>query len=252
MPRVISVLNYKGGTGKTTTVVNLAAGLALRGMKVLALDLDPQSSVGTCLGVHHSHTIADLLLGRVPPELCITPARPNLDVVISQQDLFRTEGELWRMSSQQLAERILLYTMRRLPTHDSYDYVFLDCSHAISLLTQNALHYAREIIVPVSMNYLAMVGTRQVLETLKTIGKTPDHRLQLTLVVPTMYYGRLRKDQEVMELLERYFRGKIGPPIRTNIKLAEATSHHQTIYEYAPRSPGAIDYARLVERLVGT
>ncbi len=244
------MLNYKGGTGKTTTVVNLAAGLALRGKRVLALDLDPQGNLGMCLGKQHPYTTADLILGRAEPDVCIVPARENLDLIVGGRDLFHAEGELWRMANDRLARRVLYYTMRRLPAHRQYDFIFLDCSHAISLLTQNALLYAREIIIPVSMDYLAMVGTRQVLETLKEVGRLADHHLQLTMIVPTMYYGRLRKDREALALLERYFRGKVAPPIRANVRLAEAAGHHQSIYEYAPRSHGAVDYARLVERLV--
>jgi chromosome partitioning protein len=247
MTRILSVLNYKGGTGKTTTVVNTAAGLALKGKRILAIDLDPQGSLGTCLGVRHTRTTADLMLGHAPPERCIIPARKNLDVIVSDRNLFQAEGQLWRMNDDTIARRVLVYTMKVIA---DYDFVFLDCSHSISLLTENALLYAHELIVPVSMDYLAMVGTRQVIETLKQIGRTPNHQLQLTAVVPTMYYSRLRKDREVMAILNRYFRGKVAPPIRSNVKLSEASSHQKTIYEYAPRSHGAIDYARLVERIV--
>ena len=244
MTRIINVLNYKGGTGKTTTVVNVAAGLALAGARVLAIDLDPQGSLGTCLGVKHTRTTADLLLGHAPPEQCTIKARENLDIVISNHDLLNAEGQLWRMDDERVALRILYYTMRTINT---YDYIILDCSHAISRLTQNALLYAHELLIPVSMDYLAMVGTRQVLDTLKHIGRLPNHHLQLTAIVPTMYYRRLRKDREVMALLNRYFRGKVAAPIRNNVKLSEATSHQKTIYEYAPRSHGAEDYAKLVE-----
>jgi chromosome partitioning protein len=249
MSRVISVLNYKGGTGKTTTVVNVAAGLALQGARVLCIDLDAQGSLGTHLGVQHTHTVADLLLGYAEPKTCIVPARENLDLIVSDHGLLRAEGQLWRMEDEHVARRVLLHTMKRV---EGYDYVLLDCSHAVSLVTHNALLYAREIVVPVSTDYLAMVGTRQVIATLKQIGRVPAHRLHLTLVVPTMYYGRLRKDRAVMDMLTRYFNGKVAEPIRANVRIAEAASHGQTIYEYAPRSHGAIDYARLVERLLRT
>ena len=246
MTRVISVLNFKGGTGKTTTVVNLAAGLALRNERVLCIDMDAQGNLGTWLGVKHSHTTADLLLGHVDPERCITTARKNLDVIVGDRHLMRAEGRLWRMGDDHVARRVLYYTMKEV---NSYDYVIMDCAPSYSLVTENALLYARELIVPVSMDYLAMVGSRQVLDTLKTVGHIPDHELELTLVVPTLYYQRLRKDQEVMAMLQRYFRGRISNPIRSNVRLAEAASHQQTIYEYAPNSHGAEDYARLVEKV---
>lgn len=246
MSRVICVLNYKGGTGKTTTVVNLAAGLALGGARVLCIDLDVQGSLGTSFGVQHPHSVADLFLGRESPQTCIVSARENLDLIVSSQRLLQAEGALWRLDNDKLARRVLHHTMK--PIQD-YDYVFLDCSHSISLVSQNALLYARELIVPVSMNYLSMVGTRQVLQTLKSIGSVSGHQVKLTAVVPIMYYGRLRKDREVLGLLQRYFGDKVARPIRTNVKLAEASGHQKSIYEYAPASHGALDYACLVERI---
>lgn len=244
--RVISVLNFKGGTGKTTTVVNLAAGLALRKERVLCIDMDAQGNLGTWLGVKHSHTTADLLLGHVDPQRCIIAARKNLDVIVGDRHLMQAEGRLWRMGDDRVARRVLYYTMKEV---NGYDYVIMDCAPSYSLVTENALLYARELIVPVSMDYLAMVGSRQVIDTLKTVGYIPDHELELTLVVPTLYYHRLRKDQEVMDMLQRYFRDRVSNPIRSNVRLAEAASYQQTIYEYAPDSHGAKDYARLVERV---
>ncbi len=244
MTRIISILNYKGGTGKTTTVVNTAAGLAGEGARVLCVDLDPQGSLGTWLGIKHPRTTADLLLGREPPERCIVTARERLDVVVSNHDLVHAEGQLWRMSDTQIARRVLHYTME---TVAGYDFILLDCSHSISLLTHNALLYATELVIPVAMDYLAMVGTRQVMDTLKEIGRIPDHRLSLTAVVPTMYSGRQRKDREVMDILNYYFRGKVCTPIRANVRLAEAAGHQKTIFEYAPASYGAEDYAALVK-----
>ncbi len=244
MTRIISVLNYKGGTGKTTTVVNLAAGLALRGHPVLCVDLDVQGSLGTSLGINHVRSVADVLLGYAPPQSCIVPARERLDVILSDQRLLRAEGELWRMGDERAARRVLAYSMRQV---QGYDFIFLDCGHSMSLVTQNALLYAGELLVPVSMNYLAMIGIRQVLDTLKDIGRIPGHRLRLTGIVPTMYYGRLRKDREVLSLLQHYFSGQVTPPIRRNVRLAEAAGQQQTIYEYAPASHGAMDYAALVE-----
>jgi chromosome partitioning protein len=100
------------------------------------------------------------------------------------------------------------------------------------------------------MNYMALIGTRQVVETLKTVSQIPDHKLRLSLIVPTFYFERYRKDREVMETLQRHFSGKVADPIRANVKLAEAPSYQMSIYEYAAHSSGAIDYARLVERVV--
>lgn len=247
MTRIISILNYKGGTGKTTTTVNLGAGLALHDARVLCIDMDPQGSLGTWLGVRHPRGSADVMLGYADPEQCIVPARKNLDLILGSHALVQAEAQLWKFPDERVSRRVLYHTMKHI---HGYDYILLDCSHSISMLTHNALLYATELLIPVSTDYLAMVGIRQVIDTLKDIGRIPDHHLQLTLVVPTMYYERLRKDREVMQLLDYYFRGKVADPIRSNVKLAEAASRQQSIYEYAPDSYGALDYTRLVERVL--
>jgi chromosome partitioning protein len=248
MSRIIGVLNYKGGTGKTTTVINLGAGLALRGARVLCLDLDAQGSLATYLGVPYAYSLTHLLLGQAEPRACIVPARENFDLIASDPGLLQAEGKLWRMGDTRVARQVLADKMRSV--NNGYDYILLDYSPSVSLLSESGLFYVRELIVPVSMDYLALVGVRQVLGTLRTIGGVPGHRVRLSLVLPTFYYSHLRKDREIMETLQRYFAGQVAEPIRTNVKLSEAASHQMSIYEYAPWSPGAADYARLVERVV--
>lgn len=244
--RILGVLNHKGGTGKTTTAVNLAAGLALRGSRVLLVDLDAQGSVAATLGVNYDHTMTDLLLGNADLGACISPARENLDIIASDRSLIEAEGALWRMNNHDASRLLLRKKMRGLK---GYDFVVLDYSPSISLMGQNGLLYSRELIVPVSMDYLALMGTRQVIGTLKEISRIQNHQLKLVAVVPTFYYGRLRKDREVLDTLTRYFNGQVADPIRSNVKVAEAPGHRMTIYEYAPRSNGAKDYGQLVERI---
>ncbi len=244
--RILGVLNHKGGTGKTTTVVNLASGLAMRGARVLIIDLDAQGSVATSLGISYTSGLPQLMLGAARLENCIYPARDNLDIIPSDRKLMEVEGMLWQMNDRTAARQFLSQTMEPL---SGYDYVVIDYSPSASLLGQSGLLFSDELLVPVSMDYMALMGTRQVIETLKEIGRIPDHHLRLSLIVPTFYYGRLRKDREVLTALHRYFSGKVADPIRSNVKVAEAPGHHQTIYEYAPRSIGAKDYAQLVERI---
>ncbi len=247
MCRIIGVLNYKGGTAKTTTVVNLAAGLALRGSRVLCLDLDAQGSLATFLGVPYSHSMKHLLLGLAAPRECVVRARDRFDLVASDASLLEAEGALWNLNNQQRAHDLLTDHLHEL--EGGYDYVLIDFSPSANLLGESALHYAQEVIVPVAMNYLALVGTRQVIQTLKSIGKLQEHCVRLSLIVPTFYDARLRKDGEVMETLHKYFAGQVADPIRSNVKLAEAPGHQMSIYEYAPHSSGALDYAQLVERV---
>lgn len=246
MTRIIGVLNFKGGTGKTTTVVNLATGLALRGARVLCIDLDAQGSLATCLGVRHCHSLANLLLGEADPAACIVKARDQLDLIASDGGLLRAERALWRMDDNGQARQALV---KRMQGVDEYDYVFLDHSPSVSLINECGLLYAHQVIVPVSMNHLALIGTRHVLQTLQTIARTSQHVIELVLVVPTFFFGRLRKDREVMQILHKHFAGKVSDPIRSNVQLVEALGRQKSIYEYAPTSTGAIDYARLVERV---
>jgi chromosome partitioning protein len=246
--RIIGVLNYKGGTGKTTTVVNLAAGLALRGARVLCVDLDAQGSLATHLGVQYTHSLTHLLLGQARPQACVVQARENLDLIPSDSALFQAEIRMWRTNDDQVVRRALLSRMRGL--EDRYDYIVLDFSPSAGLLSDSGLLYTRELVVPVTVSYMGMVGLRQVIETLKTFRQIPESRVRLYLIVPTLYSGRLQQDREVVQTLRRYFGDKVTDPIRESVKLTESPSHHMTIYEYAPRSAGAIDYSRLVERVL--
>ena len=247
MSRVIGVLNCKGGTGKTTTVVNLAAGLAMRGERVLCIDLDAQGNLATYLGVHHSCTLTQLLLGEAETRSCIVQARENLDLIPSGLDLLQAEGTLWQMKDHKTARNMLSERMQGINT---YDYILLDHSPSASLLNESGLLYAHPVIVPVSMDYLALVGIRQVLQMLKSIRQNLGHDVQVALVVPTFYYAWLRKDREIMGILHNHFTKKLAEPIRAGVRLSEAPSHKKSIYEYAPRSAGSLDYARLVERVV--
>ena len=248
MCRRIGVLNYKGGTAKTTTVVNLGAGLAKRGKRVLCIDLDPQSSLSMCLGVRFSNSLTDMLLGKVEPESCITQARENLDIIASDSNLLHAEGMMWRLNDTRAARQTLTNKLDGLDAN--YDYVIVDFSPSASILSESGLQYVRELIVPVSTSYLSMIGTRQVVETLKSIGRIPGHRVRLYLILPTLYSPRLRQDREILGILQRHFADRVADPIRANVKLTEAPSHHKTIYEYSPRSGAAAEYKRLVERVL--
>lgn len=247
MCRIIGVLNYKGGTAKTTTVVNLGAGLALRGARVLCVDIDAQGSLATYLGVPYTYSLKHLLLKLVEPRKCIVNARQRLDIVPSDVSLLVAEGEYWKLGTRSVAHQTFVERVRCL--QDGYDFVILDYSPSANLLGESALRFTDEVIIPVAMNYLSLVGTRQVVQTLRAIDRVQEHRVRLSLVVPTFYDHRLRKDAEAMETLHRHFGEQVTEPIRMSVKLAEAPGHQKSIYEYDPSSPGALDYALLVERV---
>ena len=167
MNKIIGVLNYKGGTGKTTTVVNLAAGLALRGAKVLCIDLDAQGSLATYFGVKYISSLSDLLLGLAEPTKCIYRARTNLDIIPSDRKLIKVEGELWRMGRRKHSRQVFLDQMRNID--DEYEYIIVDFSPSANLLNESGLLYVEELIIPVEMTHLSLIGTRQVIATLKAI-----------------------------------------------------------------------------------
>lgn len=249
MTRIIGVLNFKGGTGKTTTVINLAAGLAQKGHRVLCVDLDAQGSVAAYFGAKYGHTLSNLILGDVPAEQCVQKVRANIDILPSDKSVLDAQGYLWRLNDNKIARKVL---QERLYALNSYDFVIVDYSPSDNILSESGLLYIRELIVPVQMNHMAVVGFVQVSKTLKEIGKTPDHNVRLAHIVPTFYDGRRVKDREILASLQTRFPQHITDPIRENVKLAEAPGQRKTIFEYAPSSYGAEDYGKLVERVLAS
>ena len=247
MSRIIGVLNFKGGTGKTTTVVNLAAGLAESGKRVLCLDLDAQGSVAAYFGAKYTYTLHQLILGTLPVAECVHQVRSNIDILPSDKSILDTQGFLWRLNDDQTAKRIL---QERLADLSGYDFVLVDYSPSASILSESGLLYIRELIIPVQMNHMAVVGFVQVSRTLREIGQIPDHAVRLAHIVPTFYDSRRRKDREILASLQTRFPQYITDPIRENVKLAEAPGQRKTIFEYAPKSHGAEDYRKLVQRVL--
>ncbi len=247
-PRAIAVLNQKGGTGKTTTSVSVAAGLAERGHSTLLIDLDSQGNVGVSLGIRSPRTIYDVLISGVPPEDVAVPIRKGLDVITSDRSLARAEIELVSTSGR---AHLLRRRARGLVSAGSaYDYIILDCGPSLSLLNQNALTFAREVLVPVSCDYLALVGVKQILQTLRHVNEVLMHPVEVVGVLPTFYDVRNNISKEAVAALSSYFKDRVLPPIRVNSKLKEAPAHKRTIFEYAPHSHGANDYQVAVDWLL--
>jgi chromosome partitioning protein len=242
--RRIAILNQKGGTGKTTTAVNLAAGLAERENEVLLIDTDAQGNVGVSLGVAGEKSLYHVLVDGVDPSESCVPVRRHLDGITSDSTL----AEIWLAHqntdarSKMMSKRLNLMQVSR-----RYDYVIIDCGPSLNLLNQNALSYVDEVIIPVTCDYLALVGVKQVLKTIKDVERHLGHAVRISAVLPTFYDGRTRLAREVLETLQGHFKQKCLEPIRLNTRLAEAPSHKKTIFEYAPVSHGAADYNRVCD-----
>lgn len=245
--RRIAILNQKGGTGKTTTAINLAAGLAERGFETLLVDTDAQGNVGASLGVKGERSLYHLLVDGADASDVAVPVRGRLDVITADATL--AVAEIWLARRDHDRDRVL--SQRMGSAHRRYQYIVLDCGPSLSLLNQNALTYADEVLIPVSCDYLSLVGVKQVLRTLKDIERHLGHSVQIAGVLPTFFDARIRLAKEALDTLRGHFKERLLDPIRRSTRLAEAPSHRQTIFEYDNDSPGAEDYRRVLDRIVG-
>lgn len=244
--RKIAIVGFKGGIGKTTTCVNLGAALALRGHRVLLVDTDTQANLAIALGItHYQKSLADVLIRKAKAEECVLPARHNLDLLPSNIALFKAQQ---RMVLEMAREEIFAELFVGL---NSYDYLLLDCAPSVSLLTVNAMAYVDEVFIPVSMELLALAGAQQFMDYLKSVSHILGKSATIRLIIPTFYDPRRRVSERVLTALEKTFGARVTKPIRVDTQLSEAPGGGKTIFEYAPRSRGAIDYARLTE-LVAT
>jgi chromosome partitioning protein len=244
-PARLAIFNHKGGTGKTTTSVSIAAGLAARGVRVLLVDTDSQGNVGVSLGVKAEKTLYHVLVMGVRPGDAAVSVRPNLDLVVSNETL--AAAELY-LAGRQNRDRIL--RDRLSSAFDDYDIVLLDCSPSLSLMNQNALVVADGIVVPVACDFLSLVGVRQVIRTVKNVNSLLHHPVQIYGVLPTFYDARARICRDALDALKEHFGDRVMPPIRQATRIKEAPAQGKTIFELAPESNSAEDYARVVDLLV--
>jgi chromosome partitioning protein len=244
-PARLAIFNHKGGTGKTTTSVSLAAGLASRGLRVLLVDTDSQGNVSVSLGAKTEKTLYHVLVMGIRPGDAAVRVRPNLDLVASNETL--AAAELY-LAGRQNRDRLL--RERLVPAFDDYDVVILDCSPSLSLMNQNALVAADGIIVPVACDFLSLVGVRQVIKTVKNVNSLLHHPVQIHGVLPTFYDARARICRDALDALKEHFGDRVLPPIRSAIRIKEAPAQGKTIFEFAPESNAAEDYQRIVDALV--
>lgn len=244
-PKKLAVFNHKGGTGKTTTSVSIAAGLAMKGYKVLLVDTDSQGNVGVSLGVKAERTLYHVLVMGLKPQDVAVKVRENLDLLPSNETL--AAAELY-LAGRQNRDRILKDRLAAAANH--YDVILLDCSPSLSLLNQNALVFADGILVPVACDFLSLVGVRQVIKTVKNVNSLLHHPVQIYGVLPTFYDARARICRDAWGTMKEHFGDRCFQPVRSTIKIKEAPAQGRTIFEYAPDSHAASDYQRVVERLI--
>lgn len=242
--RRIAVSLTKGGVGKTTTAVNLAAGLARAGCEVLLIDADTQGQAGKSLGVQPASGLNELVAGEASLEQVIVPARERLALLAGSKSLAGLKRLIARRDFG--AERTLAEALA--PLDGRYDYVVIDTAPGWDVLTVNVLFYADEVLAPVSLEVMTLQGLLEFAQSLTSIQRYRDG-LTLRYVLPTFLDRRVRKSEEIMGQLATYFPTQMCQPIRYNVRLSEAPGYRQHIFEYAPSSPGAEDYHRLTERI---
>ncbi|MBI4278975.1 MAG: ParA family protein [Armatimonadetes bacterium] len=256
-PRIIALVNQKGGCGKTTTAVNLSACLALSGRRTLLVDLDPQANATASFGIDPARlgqTVYHVLVGSeddstpVPgvADIVVPTGVQNLDLAPSSIDLAAAELELSVRIGRESTLR-----KRLEPVLDRYDYLLIDTPPSLGLLTLNALVACDSIIIPIQTHYYALLGMRQLLRTLKLVREGVGHQVEILGVVPTMYDGRTSIGKEILHGIRDFFGDKVfASTINFNIKLVESSMAGVPLFLHHPGSRGARDYMSLAEEVI--
>jgi len=245
MSRIIAIINQKGGSGKTTTAVNLGAYLAISNKSVLLVDLDPQANSTIHLGLkpHEvERSVYDVMMDeKLFSDIIQQTAVDNLLIAPANINLSGVEIELAGIVGR---EMVLRDAVEKIVSN--YNYILIDCPPSLGLLTVNALTVAKEIIIPVQTEFFALEGMGKLFRTVDIIKKRLNRNLEITGIVPTMFDGRTNLSREVMDKIREYFGERVYKTIiRKNVRLAEASSHGKPILLYDPRSAGAEDYEAL-------
>ncbi len=245
MGMIISLLNHKGGVGKTTSAINIGAGLVELGKKVLLIDLDPQANLTLSLGIPRQRvSIYEALRGE--SELEPFTVKPGMDVVTSSLDLSGAEMELINEAGRE-------YILRELfaPLQDQYDYILIDCPPSLGLLTLNALTCSKYVIIPLQTEFLALQGLAKIKQVIDKVQFRLNKNLEIGGVVATMYDSRRVLNRDVVETIHKYFEEKVFKTyIRDNVALAEAPAQRKDIFAYSPKSSGAEDYLNLCREIL--
>ena len=254
--RIITVANQKGGVGKTTTTVNLAAALSMGGLRVAVIDLDPQGNASTALGVEHQENagIYEVLMGDLTMSQAIQKVKgfPSLECVSSNTSLAQAEIELVPMVAREmrLKDAIDELATQRIAAGEPLDYIFIDCPPSLGLLTINALTAAKEMLIPIQCEYYALEGLSQLLKTYELVKKRLNSSLKLSTFVLTMFDGRTRLANDVADEIRKHYPNElIDIPIPRAVRVSEAPGFNQTVMTYDASSPGAIAYMSVAREL---
>lgn len=253
--QIIAVINQKGGVGKTTTTVNLAHNLTLKGKNVLVIDLDPQGNASSGLNVSTStlsSSLYDCLVKQSPPLESIVPTNwPKLDLLPSSPKLATVDTELPATQRDRVLRLKKCLDMLMASKSKRYDVILIDAPPSLGLLTVNALVAAHNVILPVQAEYYALEGLGQLLETMQIVRTGLNKTLGISGILITMYDGRTTLSKEVSEQLKTHFANHLFKAvIPRNVKLAEAPSHGKPIAEYSPTSSGAKAYKALADEIL--
>ena len=253
--RILTVANQKGGVGKTTTTVNLAAALSMGGLKVVVIDLDPQGNASTALGVEHQDNagIYEVLMGDSTMSKVIQKVAgfPSLECVSSNTSLAQAEIELVPMVAREmrLKEAIEELVTDRATSGETIDYIFIDCPPSLGLLTINAFTAAKEVLIPIQCEYYSLEGLSQLLKTFELVKKRLNPTLKLSTLVLTMFNNTNLANDVANEIRKHYPNELIDIPIPRTVRVSEAPGFKQTVMTYDPVSPGAVAYMAVAREL---
>lgn len=250
MGRTISIFNQKGGVGKTTTVINLAAALGKLGKRILIVDADPQGNATSGLGIDKNSlelSLYDGLINGVDLKKIVRKtSAENVDIIPSNVELAGAEIELIEIENRELSLKKALTTIE-----DEYDIVFVDCPPSLGLLSLNGLSASHSVIVPIQCEYYALEGVSQLVDTISLVKKSLNPDLEIEGVVLSMFDGRTNLSIQVVEEVKEYFKGKVYTSIiPRNVRLAEAPSYGLSVIDYDPKSKGAEAYTELAEEFL--